>query len=272
MKKTIIMAAVLIAMVGCNKTLIESPVADSDYGYINLGVTAETEMVVTKGVTTTADLTGYKVNLLKDGVQLDGWPKAYSSITDDNWKVPAGTYTVMVYDKARVGNATEINAVYNNSDPTPAPIRGSKYIYGECSNVTVSAGQPSTCTVNCTVQNSAVSFVTTEAFKEVFESASVSVKEKKNDPRQFTPAIGNEHLETNAVYFEPGTLTWTLTATPKLGGGAKTYSDDIVLPIKQWSQVTFSSGNTDGQINVTITVNDGMTTVTVPVIDIDPSK
>ena len=91
MKKTIIMAAVLVAMVGCNKSIIESPVADSDYGYINLGVTAETEMVLTKGIITEADLAGYKVNLLKDGMQLDGWPKAYSSITDANWKVPAGS-------------------------------------------------------------------------------------------------------------------------------------------------------------------------------------
>lgn len=271
MKKTIIMAAVLIAMVGCNKTLIESPVADSDYGYINLGVTAETEMVVTKGVNTTADLTGYKVNLLKDGVQVDGWPKAYNELTDKDWKVPAGAYTVMVYDKARVGNTEEINAVYNTSDPTPAPIRGSKYIYGS-GEVTVLAGEQSAmCNVNCTVQNSAVSFVTTEAFKDVFSSAAVTVKEK-NGSRQFTPEIESTHDEANAVYFEPGTLTWTLTATPKLGGVAKTYSDDIVLPIKQWSQVTFSSGNTDGQINVTITVNAGMTTVAVPEIDIDPSK
>ena len=47
MKKIMIAAAVLAALTACNKTLIEGPMADSEYGYINLGVTADTEMEVT---------------------------------------------------------------------------------------------------------------------------------------------------------------------------------------------------------------------------------
>ena len=47
MKKAFFLAAALVAMVGCNKTIIESPVAnEADYGYINFDVTADTEMVM----------------------------------------------------------------------------------------------------------------------------------------------------------------------------------------------------------------------------------
>ena len=263
MKKTIIMAAVLVAMVGCNKTLIESPVADSDYGYINLGVTAETEMVLTKGITTEAELTGYKINLTKDGDPVAGWPKDYSNSID--WKVPAGSYTVMVYDKARVGNASELSDVYASNDN-----KGDKYIYGSA-DVTVVAGETEECTVNCTVQNSKISFAYDSKFDAIFTKGDFKVVDNNNG-REASPVIGSAHQEANAVYFEPVTLTWTLKATPKLGGVEKTYTGEVVLEKAKWSQVTFSSGNTDGQINVTITVNDGMTTVAVPEIDIDPSK
>jgi len=265
MKKTIIMAAVLVAMVGCNKSIIESPVADSDYGYINLGVTAETEMVLTKGITTEANLTGYKINLLKDGNQVAGWPKAYSSITDDNWKVPAGSYTVMVYDKARVGNASELSAVYALNDN-----KGDKYIYGSA-GVTVVAGETEECTVNCTVQNSKISFAYDSKFDAIFTKGDFKVVDNNNG-REASPVIGSAPLEANAVYFEPVTLTWTLKATPKLGGVEKTYTGEVVLEKAKWSQVTFSSGNTDGQIDVHITVDGNMTVVPVDPIELDPTQ
>ena len=54
MKKAFFLAAALVAMVGCNKTIIESPV--SDYRYISLGVSADTEMVATKAIETEDDL------------------------------------------------------------------------------------------------------------------------------------------------------------------------------------------------------------------------
>ena len=263
MKKTIIMAAVLVAMVGCNKSIIESPVADSDYGYINLGVTAETEMVLTKGITTEADLTGYKINLTKDEVQVAGWPKDYSNSID--WKVPAGNYTVMVYDKARVGNDSELSDVYTSNDD-----KGDKYIYGSA-DVTVVAGETAECEVNCTVQNSKISFAYDSKFDAIFTKGDFEVVDEINE-REASPVIESAHQEANAVYFEPVTLTWTLRATPKLGGVEKTYTGEVVLEKAKWSQVTFSSGNTDGQIDVEITVDGSMTVVTVSPIELDPTQ
>lgn len=263
MKKTVIMAAVLVAMVGCNKSIIESPVADSDYGYINLGVTAETEMVLTKGIITEADLTGYKINLTKDEVQVAGWPKEYSASID--WKVPAGNYTVMVYDKARVGNASDLSAVYALNDN-----KGDKYIYGSA-GVTVVAGETAECEVNCTVQNSKISFAYDDKFNAIFTKGDFKVVDNNNG-REALPVIESAHQEANAVYFEPVTLTWTLKATPKLGGVEKTYTGEVVLEKAKWSQVTFSSGNTDGQIDVEITVDGSMTVVTVSPIELDPTQ
>lgn len=51
MKKTIIIAAALVAMTACNKNLIEVSSVDG-FGYINLGVSADTELVVTKAENT----------------------------------------------------------------------------------------------------------------------------------------------------------------------------------------------------------------------------
>ena len=67
MKKTIIAAAALVAMVGCNKGIIETPTAEAELGYINLGVNTDTEMVVNKGITTEAYLSGYNITLKKYG-------------------------------------------------------------------------------------------------------------------------------------------------------------------------------------------------------------
>ena len=48
MKKTIILAAALVAMTACNKSIIETSNPADGYGFIELGITADTEMVVTK--------------------------------------------------------------------------------------------------------------------------------------------------------------------------------------------------------------------------------
>ena len=88
MKKTIVIAAAIVAMTACNKTIIETPMAD--YGSISLGVAADTEMVVTKSGTLTAEAAkDYIITL--SGSQKN-WEKAFSEISDDDRKMAAGTY------------------------------------------------------------------------------------------------------------------------------------------------------------------------------------
>ena len=48
MKKIIIFAAALAAMTACNKSVLETATPSEGFGYINLGISADAEMVVTK--------------------------------------------------------------------------------------------------------------------------------------------------------------------------------------------------------------------------------
>jgi hypothetical protein len=65
MKKIFFISAAIVLAASCNKNIIGmSPVEEC--GYIDLGVTAETEMVITRGLVTEADLSGYNITLVKD--------------------------------------------------------------------------------------------------------------------------------------------------------------------------------------------------------------
>jgi hypothetical protein len=108
-----------------------------------------------------------------------------------------------------------------------------------------------------------VSFAADKSFTDVFESYSVEVVE--SDDRSVEMTVGSSHTSAGAAYFEPGTLTWILTATPKLGEES-TYTRTFNVTAAKWTQVTFSSNNADGQISVvTITVDD-----TIDENDADP--
>ena len=74
MKKTIIFAAALAAMTACNKSLIENVNPADSYGFIDLGITADTEMVVTKaGCVMDADaLATYNVTLKQGETHISG--------------------------------------------------------------------------------------------------------------------------------------------------------------------------------------------------------
>jgi len=250
MKKTLFIAAAIVLAASCNKNIIGfTPV--EDYGYIDLGVTAETEMVVTRGVVSEADLSGYNITLMKDDQVVEGWPKEFDDISDADWKVPAGAY------KIKVENLTV--------EETYATDKGVVRVSGETS-VTVTAGVSTSCTVNCTPQNSKVSFMYSPEFDVVFDEPAVTVKESAD--RSVAMTVGESHLEANAAYFEVGTLTWTLTA--KLNGQTKTYSKDFSTVKAKWSQITFTTGSTDGQINVTITVDGEITATETITAVVDP--
>ena len=88
MKKIMIAAAVLAALTACNKTLIEGPMPDSEYGYINFGLSSDIEIVDTKAATTVEkNNSTYNVYLKKDGAyQWSSNYKEYSEITEADLK------------------------------------------------------------------------------------------------------------------------------------------------------------------------------------------
>lgn len=259
-------AAALVAMAACNKSIIETaPVAE--YGFISLGVTADTEMVVTKaGEETTYD--GYNIKLVSvsgssetlvwkdiEGVSLTGEGYAEYSAVKDNaelWKVPAGSYKIYIE-----------NLTVTETYPTDS--KGVVRVAAESSFV-VTAGVATNVILNCTPQNSKVSFMYTEDFETVFDNPSVSVKE--SDSRTVAMTVGAEHSEENAAYFEAGELTWTLTAS--LGEDTKTYSHSFTTQVATWSQVTFTTGSTDGMINIIISVDGEIDSIIPVTATIDP--
>ncbi len=246
MKKTLIAAAALVAMVGCNKTLIESsPAADSNYGYINLGVSADTEMVVTKGVTTEQDglsLEGYNITIKQAGVALEGWPKEYTEIQNADIKVPAGTYLVEVEN-------------FTTDEAHPADEKGFVRVFGS-KKISVKAGVSTPCPVACSPVNTKVSFNYNSKFAEVFTTPSVKVGTAVRT-LGLTMALDSEEL-ADAAYFEPEELTWTLTAK-NANSEEKTFSKKFTPAYGKWTVITFSVGNTDGSIDITITIDGEIT-------------
>lgn len=259
MKKIIIIAAALVAMTACNKSIIEVSPAE-EFGTINLGITADTEMVVTKGIITEENLKGYNITLKKEGNVVEGWPKEYEAIEDADWKVSAGSYSIYVE------NLT-VEEAYSNA-------KGTVRVSGE-TQVTVTAGISSSCTVACEPQNSMVSFMYSPDFDTVFDdpavkvnAGAINVNGSELEARELDMTVGTSHKEDDAAYFEVATLTWTLTA--KLGQETKTYTKDFTTQKAKWTQITFTTGSTDGQINVTITVDGEITETHTITATIDP--
>lgn len=246
MKKTIIIAAALAAMTACNKNLIEMTPAQ-ELGTISLGVTADTEMVVTKAG---SEFDTYNVTL-KQGADVK-WTKEYSAIQESDLKVPAGTYTI------EVENLTEAEAA-------PTDNKGQVRVAGTA-DVTVQAGVSTPATVNCSAVNSRVTVANT--FTEgVFTSAVATITD---GTRGFEMAWG--HAEENGAYYSADkVIGWTLNVT-LANGTKKTYSKSSATTTvaKKWTQINFTNLNTDGTITVNIVV-DGTITETVVVSEtIDP--
>ncbi len=243
MKKIIIAAAALVAMTACNKNLIEVSNPEAGYGYINLGVTADTELVVTK--TGDVDKSNYQVSLYNSEGTLQE-TRAYSEILENGWKVVAGSY------KFKVENILEAN-IYNKEVNNA---KGQLYIAGESDEAfEVHAGLTTEQTVDCSVKNAKVSFQYTEAFIEVFPEYVLNVASaSKSFPLSMLQA-GADRNTLESAFFAPGAVTWTLNAT-RQDQEVKLYTSSFDAAPASWTIVTFSVGSTGSTIKVTINVND----------------
>lgn len=297
MKKTILAAAALVAMAACNKTLIENPVADSDYGYINLGITADTEM----GIATKADESEpaetYRVKLVKKNN--DSWENKWSDleadtgVLDDGWvtysylkqntstllTVPAGVYRFTVENIAE-------SSIYGGTHAN-----GQMYVKGESdADITVVAGKSVSGSVACTVQNSKVIVKKGTGFDTYFKEAEIQVIAKKSSNDQVATAFNmnwtedavaqEETTKYNEVYLPAGTeVVWKLTAVRKdneTSTAKYTYTNDgkndsaISTVAGKCTVITLTPSTTgDGAINVTITTDESYVNTEKNVV-IDP--
>ena len=251
MKKIIVFAAALAALVSCNKSVIVSSVEADEPGFISLGISTSDVMVETKGLAANADLTGYNITLINKTTS-QTWTKEYKdAVADaDLWKVAPGNYTIKVENKTK-------DEVYPDN-------RGEIRIAGQ-TDVTVNAGQTSTCTVECLPVNSKVSFCASNDFLNIFKNPTVSVT--YGTRKVSLGAVGTS--QGTPAYFEPVEITWNLSAT--VDGQSKGYSGKLTLVAKQWSKVTFNTSSTNGVISITITVDGTMTEVPVQT-PVDPCQ
>ena len=253
MKKIIVFAAALAALVSCNKSVIVSSVEADEPGFISLGISTSDVMVETKGLTANASLDGYNITLINKTTSEELWTKKYAdALSESVWKVAPGTYTI------KVENKTEKEVYPNNTSAGEIRIAGQ-------TDVTVTAGKTSTCTVNCQPVNAKVSFCATSDFLKIFKDPSVSVT---GGTRTVDLGTVGETLGS-AAFYNPGEITWNLSAT--VDGQSKSYSGTLTLVAKQWSQVTFNTSSTNGVISITITVDGTMTEVPVQT-PVDPWK
>lgn len=251
MKKIIIFAAALAALVSCNKSVIVSSVEADEPGFISLGISTSDVMVETKGLAANADLTGYNITLINKTTS-QTWTKEYKdAVADaDLWKVAPGNYTIKVENKSE-------EEVYRTS-------AGEIRIAGQ-KDVDVTAGKTSTCTVECQPVNAKVSFCATSDFLKIFKDPSVSVT---GGTRTVDLGTVGETLGS-AAFYNPGEITWNLSAT--VDGQSKSFRGTLTLVAKQWSKVTFNTSSTNGVISITITVDGTMTEVPVQT-PVDPWK
>ncbi len=268
MKRTIIIAAALVAMAGCNKELIETPIADSDYGYINLGVTADTDITVTKagadgtnGVTSSTDLSGYNFTLYNGDGKVDGWPKEFSAISKTDLKVASGTY------KIEVENYT-ITETYSTGS-------GKVRVKGVQENISVEGGKTKSVTVNCDPANSKITVQYTADFADMFDISTATVNLSNaatgssngddyypartlsmNMTLASTEAEAQNGEKYNEAFFEPGQVSWALSITNK-DSVSRNYSGTIDAEADHWKILKFNAGK-DGQISVSVVVDETM--------------
>lgn len=252
MKKIIIFAAALAALVSCNKSVIVSSVEADELGFISLGISTSDVMVETKGLTANEALTGYNITIIDKINSTTYWEGEYEEAKDESvWKVAPGTYTIKVENKTK-------DEAYPDNSAGAIRIAGQK-------DVDVSAYQTSICTVECYPVNAKVSFYATSEFLTVFSDPTVSVT---GGTRTVSlGAVTTSEGTPTPAFFEPGEITWNLTAT--VDGKSKNYSGKLTLVTKQWSKVTFNTSSTNGGISITITVDGNMTEVNVPTA-VDP--
>lgn len=263
MKKTLLIAAAFVALTACNKTLIETQVPESDYGYINLGITADTEMVETKATGSVSASDGYSL-FLKDASNNSVW-KGQTYADDDGyvdynstnianesiWTVPAGTYTLVAE------NMTEAEALVN---------KGFKRLKGEVEKV-VNAGLTTNFPIVCKPVNSLVTANHT-LDSQIFANPQLKLTAGE---RSFDN-IEWGHDEANGVFYSAGTsVTWELIVTLAADNKTKKkYTSTLTTIEGKWSQINFSSDNTDGTINVSITYDDSFGEPTTSTVEIKP--
>lgn len=300
MKKAFIAALALVAMAGCNKTLIETPNLEGDYGYLTLGISSNHDMVITKTDTNVDYLCTLLYSTTEEGTyqEVQGFVnKKISEIQD------ADNSTVGIQVKLQAGwyklQAMSAQETYTDNN------KGAKYLFGESTSGQLTAGGSIGLTANCSVYNTAVSVKPTAKFTSTFINENVTVSTTwgtDNSTRSYTfiniendnTASATEVTEnTAAVTFADSDMVFF----PAYNGGSNSegYYADLEITVNartsasqntsltynlskksyraKWTQITLDAG-VNGTISITITTTDDLDTANpnTETIILDPSS
>ena len=231
MKKFFTLALASLMLLSCSKDSIWNA---QEQGQLSVNVEQGASIFVE---TKAASTDNFNLKIVKNGgkVEYDGKVSAFTS----PMTLPTGTYTVSAE------NITAEEALAG---------RGKQRLADTKENVTVSANQTNTITLNCVMVNSQVSFAFDETFKSAFEMANTQITESSTRGIVWSK---NATLESEIAYFEPGTLNYTITT--KRAGEDKTYTGQVEMAAKTWHKLTVKASVVNGQLGITVTVDDTVT-------------
>lgn len=241
MKKFFTLALASLMLLSCSKDSIWNT---QEQGQLSVNVEQGASIFVE---TKAASTDNFNLKIVKNGgkVEYDGKVSAFTS----PMTLPTGTYTVSAE------NITAEEALAG---------RGKQRLADTKENVTVSANQTNTITLNCVMVNSQVSFAFDETFKSAFDMANTQITESSTRGIVWSK---DATLDSEIAYFQPGTLNYTITT--KRAGEDKTYTGQVEMAAKTWHKLTVKASVVNGQLGITVTADDSV--VAVPGdITVDP--
>jgi hypothetical protein len=228
MKKFFTLALASLMLLSCSKDSIWNA---QEQGQLSVNVEQGASIFVE---TKAASTDNFYLKIVKNGVEV-----YYKKVSESKSPItlPTGTYTVSAE------NITAEEALAG---------RGKQRLADTKENVTVSANQTNTITLNCVMVNSQVSFAFDETFKSAFEMENTQITESSRS----IVWSKNATLESEIAYFEPGTLNYTITT--KRAGEDKTYTGQVEMAAKTWHKLTVKASVVNGQLGITVTADDSV--------------
>lgn len=245
--KKIYLAALTLAMTACVSNEDLNPV--DNYGYIDVNV-SNNSVMVTRAEQTVNDLSGWTITAEK-GTEIHNLN--HSNI------VPAGTYTVKVKSHDNETTANTKNTY------------GEAYYEGTHGNVSVTAGQTATPTINCgTAKNSKLTLVNNTTIDGTSENLFTEVKLNATSTDR---TLNLDNTNPSAFYSTGTNVSYNITY--KYNGGEeqtlKNGNENFTITIANAAtnyQIVLNS-NTNGTISVTVKYDDSFTNTVSNTITFD---
>lgn len=229
MKKlfTIFCTAALI----CACTNENEPTLNENYGYIDLGLTAD-NTVTSRATQTVDNLTGWTIKV------------GETTYTGASQAFAAGTYTITAHNYADDAAACAANSNW-----------GAARYEGSVENVTVTAGTTATPTIACgTAKNARLKVVFADSFKAIVKTG-YSLTTTGDRALAFTAS----NTDALAYYAASANVGYDLVFTLNSSETPKTISGTVTLGAAATEKTITVSANTNGTINISISIDNEFT-------------